>query len=200
MGSFNWSKYPTIPLSKRVSWRGEAKRIDTSLLYTLGGEALKDGEGKPLLCVLREGGGCKRLTSVCKGACRIAEKETRHENKSWRNKRSEYDSNKAAAAAVKQAKHEEYLGKTQTAKSLLKAELPHSQARCEYVMAGKCSMGKHCKKDHTFVGDTSVIALIKCQVQRRQGGKCVLGAGCIFDCSLTNMEATECTAPHPHPK
>ena len=200
MCSFNWSKYPSTPLSKQVNWRGEVKTISTPLLYTLGGESLKDCEGKPLLCFLREGGGCKRLNSVCKGACRLAEKEKRLENQKWRGKRSEHGSSKAAAGAIKKAKRDEYVEKTQAARSLLKADLPHSAARCEYVLAGKCSMGSRCKKDHTFVGDASALAQIKCQVKRRQGGKCILGNGCIFDCSLTNTEAAECTTPHPHPK
>eukprot|EP00966_Prymnesium_polylepis_P098346 2277642-Prymnesium_polylepis.1 len=42
MGSFYWSKHPSISLSKCVNWRGEVKSISTSLLYTLGGESLKD--------------------------------------------------------------------------------------------------------------------------------------------------------------
>ena len=160
MGSFDWSKYPSIPLSKCVNWRGEVKTISTSLLYTVGGELLKDREGKPLLCILREGGGCKRPNSICKGACRLAEKAKRLENRDWGSKRSEHGSSKAAAKAVKQARRDEYVNKTQAAKSLLKTALPHSDSRCEYVLAGKCSMGSRCKKDHTFAGDASVLAQI----------------------------------------
>ena len=68
---------------------------------------LKDCEGKPLLCFLREGGGCKRHNSVCKGACRLAEKEKRLENQKWRGKRSEHGSSKAAAGAIKKAKRDQ---------------------------------------------------------------------------------------------
>jgi hypothetical protein len=64
----------------------------------------------------------------------------RLENQKWRGKRSEHGSSKAAAGAIKKAKRDEYVEKTQAARSLLKADLPHSAARCEYVLAGKCSI------------------------------------------------------------
>lgn len=79
---------------------------------------------------------------------------------------------------------------------------------CHHLAVGRCSSGKNCKFSHSHLGagepgkpDWAHISSIECALPRRQMGRCSLGDGCIYSCSLadTHRETTAMDEDNPPP-
>ena len=123
VGSYDWSKFPTIPCTKVVVFQGKQHKITEQLQYTVGGDSLVDAAetqkyGETCFTICNGLYGCKQLRIVCRGECarkrraetsyRSAVKEARQRTASYAAARKEvrrenkeaYEQDKAKAKAM----------------------------------------------------------------------------------------------------
>jgi hypothetical protein len=201
MAEFDWSKYPTIPLTKSYIWNGEKREIQSELLYIVGGDELTElddkGKTRSVICNLFDGSGCKRSVKVCKGSCKANLEAERARKRELAQIGA--PSMKEAQKERKAAKREDYESRVRAGKAKMQREQGGATGPCKWVLLGRCEKGAKCKQDHSFAGNMS---LTKCQLPKRQHGTCIAGAKCIYDCSLMPPPpppggSDECTRPIP---
>ena len=196
VGSYDWSKFPTIPCTKVVVFQGKQHKITEQLQYTVGGDSLVDAAetqkyGETCFTICNGLYGCKQLRIVCRGECarkRRAETSYRSAVKEARQRTASYA---AARKEVRRENKEAYEQDKAKAKAMIRPSDSDSDAgssssqtaiqnvKCPFLLGGLCKMGKNCKMSHTFTQQD--IASIPCKLKKRPvSGVCIAGSSCIY--------------------